>query len=94
MDRSSARPDLFLTHNNDSHHEGGRQVDGVTPSLYALDEICQSPTIHTVQVYERGDIITALALGAQGILRACPSFVYCSNARVLSRICARHLYSP
>ena len=65
------------------HREGGKQIDGAIPSLYALDKICQSPTILAAQksgkltvLFDSGirtgsDIIKALALGAQGVLRAC-----------------------
>ena len=61
---------------------GGRQVDGAIASLSALDKICQSPTISAAQksgkltiLFDSGirtgsDIIKALALGAQGVLRA------------------------
>lgn len=63
---------------------GGRQIDGAIPSLYALDMIMQSPAIKEAQrsdkltvLFDSGirtgsDIIKALALGAQGILRAFP----------------------
>jgi isopentenyl diphosphate isomerase/L-lactate dehydrogenase-like FMN-dependent dehydrogenase len=66
-----------------SNH-GGRQVDGAIPSLYALDKICQSPTILAAQtsgkltvLFDSGirtgsDIIKALALGAQGVLLGRP----------------------
>jgi len=66
-----------------SNH-GGRQVDGGIPSLYALDKICQSPTILAAQksgkltvLFDSGirtgsDIIKALALGAQAVLLGRP----------------------
>src|SRR5262245_32822574 len=59
---------------------GGRQIDGVIPSLYALDRICQSYIVRTAQetnkmtvLFDSGirtgsDIIKAMALGAQGVL--------------------------
>ncbi|KZT28715.1 oxidoreductase [Neolentinus lepideus HHB14362 ss-1] len=59
---------------------GGRQIDGATPSLYALDKICLSPKIKAAQesgkftvLFDSGirtgsDVIKALALGAQGVL--------------------------
>jgi isopentenyl diphosphate isomerase/L-lactate dehydrogenase-like FMN-dependent dehydrogenase len=66
-----------------SNH-GGRQLDGAIPSLYALDKICQSPTILSAQksgkltvLFDSGirtgsDIVKALALGAQGVLLGRP----------------------
>jgi lactate 2-monooxygenase len=67
---------------------GGRQIDGAIASLYALDKICQSPTVSAAQksgkltvLFDSGirtgsDIIKALALGAQGVLRAFKFFYY------------------
>lgn len=64
-----------------SNH-GGRQVDGAIPSLMALDRICASPAIAAAQkagtfavLFDSGvrtgsDIIKAMALGAQAVLRA------------------------
>jgi hypothetical protein len=61
---------------------GGRQLDGALPSIYALEQICKSPKIRDAQasnkltvLFDSGirtgsDIIKAMALGAQGILRA------------------------
>ena len=61
--------------------EGGRQIDGAIPALYALRQICSSPVIKAAQasgkltvLYDSGirtgsDMFKALALGAQGILR-------------------------
>ncbi len=61
--------------------KGGRQIDGALPALYALRQICTSPTIKAAQesgkltvFYDSGirtgsDIYKALALGAQGVLR-------------------------
>lgn len=60
---------------------GGRQVDGAIPSLYALENIMKSAKIKEAQqsgkitiLFDSGvrtgsDIIKALALGAQAILR-------------------------
>ena len=69
---------------------GGRQVDGAIASLFALERICQSPKIRQAQqdgkltvLFDSGirtgsDIMKALALGAQAILREyavpCPWF--------------------
>jgi lactate 2-monooxygenase len=56
-------------------------VDGAIPSIIALSNICKSPKIRAAQetnkltvLFDSGirtgsDIIKALALGAQGILR-------------------------
>lgn len=61
---------------------GGRQIDGAIPALYALRQICSSPTIKAAQesgkltvLYDSGirtgsDMFKALALGAQGVCRA------------------------
>lgn len=60
---------------------GGRQVEGSAPSIWALQKICSSPKIKSAQesgqltvLFDSGirtgsDIIKAIALGAQGILR-------------------------
>jgi len=60
---------------------GGRQVDGAIPALLALETIMKSPTIQAAQssgqltiFFDSGirtgsDIIKALALGAQAVLR-------------------------
>ena len=60
---------------------GGRQIDGAVASLYALDKICQSPIVLGAQksgrltvLFDSGirtgaDVMKALALGAQGVLR-------------------------
>ena len=60
---------------------GGRQVDGAIPSIYALANITQSEKIKAEQasgkltvLFDSGirtgsDIIKAMALGAQGVLR-------------------------
>lgn len=60
---------------------GGRQVDGAIPTLLALETIMKSPTIKAAQssgqltiLFDSGirtgsDIIKALALGAQAVLR-------------------------
>ena len=60
---------------------GGRQIDGAVAALYALDKICQSPTVLEAQrsgkltvLFDSGirtgaDVIKALALGAQGVFR-------------------------
>jgi isopentenyl diphosphate isomerase/L-lactate dehydrogenase-like FMN-dependent dehydrogenase len=60
---------------------GGRQVDGAISSLFALETIMKSPTIKAAQssgkltiLFDSGirtgsDIIKALALGAQAVLR-------------------------
>ena len=62
---------------------GGRQVDGAIPSLYALEQIMKSEKIRTAQrcevltvLFDSGirtgsDIIKAIALGAQAVLREC-----------------------
>lgn len=67
-----------------SNH-GGRQVDGAIASLDALDKICSSEKVRAAQVsgkltvlFDSGirtgsDIIKAIALGAQAILRECTS---------------------
>ena len=64
-----------------SNH-GGRQIDGSVPALWALEQICQSPKVRAAQrdgtftvLFDSGirtgtDIFRALALGAQGVLRA------------------------
>ena len=64
-----------------SNH-GGRQLDGAAPSLYALDKICSDPEIVEAQksgkltvLFDSGirtgpDIVKAIALGAQSVLRA------------------------
>ncbi|KAJ3551120.1 hypothetical protein NM688_g4918 [Phlebia brevispora] len=69
-----------------SNH-GGRQVDSVVPSLWALQKIMASPKIQAAQasgkltvLFDSGirtgsDIIKAMALGAQGVLIARP-FMY------------------
>ena len=61
---------------------GGRQVDGAVASLDALNKICKSPKVLAAQksgkitiIFDSGirtgsDIIKALALGAQAVLRA------------------------
>ncbi|RXW23804.1 hypothetical protein EST38_g2070 [Candolleomyces aberdarensis] len=66
-----------------SNH-GGRQVDGAIPSLYALEQIMKSEKIRTAQrcgvltvLFDSGirtgsDIIKAIALGAQAVLRTPP----------------------
>lgn len=71
-----SRPDVTII-----YYLGGRQIDGAIPSLYALDKIMQSPVILEAQksgkltvLFDSGirtgsDIIKALALGAQGVLR-------------------------
>ncbi|KXN80613.1 hypothetical protein AN958_09423 [Leucoagaricus sp. SymC.cos] len=63
---------------------GGRQLDGGIPSLYALERICKSPRIkeaqHTGQLtvfFDSGirtgpDMLKAIALGAQAILLGRP----------------------
>lgn len=63
-----------------SNH-GGRQVDGAMASLDALDKICSSAKVQAAQssgkftiLFDSGirtgsDIIKALALGAQAVLR-------------------------
>ena len=60
---------------------GGRQVDGAIPSLYALVDIMKSPKVRASQksgqltiLFDSGirtgsDIIKAMALGAQAVLR-------------------------
>ena len=62
-------------------YAGGRQVDGAIPSLYALEQIMKSEKIRTAQrcgvltvLFDSGirtgsDIIKAIALGAQAVLR-------------------------
>ena len=62
---------------------GGRQVEGSVPSIWALDKICASPKIKEAQasgkltvLFDSGirtgsDVIKAIALGAQGVLRKC-----------------------
>ena len=67
---------------------GGRQVDGALPAIYALEQICKSPKIKEAQaankltvLFDSGirtgsDIIKAMALGAQGILRALSQLRY------------------
>ena len=62
---------------------GGRQVDGAIPSLLALETIMKSPKILEAQksgkltiLFDSGirtgsDIIKAIALGAQAVLRKC-----------------------
>ncbi|KAH8119412.1 FMN-dependent alpha-hydroxy acid dehydrogenase [Phellopilus nigrolimitatus] len=69
-----------------SNH-GGRQIDGATASLDALDAICLSEKVRAAQaagtftvLFDSGirtgsDIIKALALGAQGVLLGRP-FMY------------------
>ena len=61
---------------------GGRQVDGAVSSLAALEDIMGSPVIRGAQcegkltvLFDSGirtgsDVIKALALGAQAVLRA------------------------
>jgi lactate 2-monooxygenase len=67
-----------------SNH-GGRQIDGAIPSLHALDRICRSEKIKAAKekgftvLFDSGirtgsDIIKALALGAQAILREYAAF--------------------
>jgi glutamate synthase domain-containing protein 2 len=75
----------FVTNN----FQGGRQIDGAIPSLYALDNICQSPVISEAQksgkltvLFDSGirtgsDIMKAMALGAQGVLRECLIPAFC-----------------
>lgn len=60
---------------------GGRQVEGSIPTFWALQNICSSPKIKAAQqsgqltvLFDSGirtgsDIIKAMALGAQGIMR-------------------------
>ena len=72
-----------------SNH-GGRQIDGSVPALWALEQICQSPKVRAAQrdgtftvLFDSGirtgtDIFRALALGAQGVLRAYFHDLYCS----------------
>ena len=60
---------------------GGRQVDGAIASLEALRRICESPKVQAARAADRftvlfdsgirsgNDIIKAMALGAQGVLR-------------------------
>ena len=62
---------------------GGRQVEGSVPSIWALDKICASPKIKEAQasgkltvLFDSGirtgsDVIKAIALWAQGVLRKC-----------------------
>lgn len=62
---------------------GGRQVEGSIPAIWALDKICASPKIQAAQasnkltvLFDSGirtgsDVIKAIALGAQGVLRKC-----------------------
>ena len=60
---------------------GGRQVEGSAPTAWALQQICASPKVRAAQdsgkftvLFDSGirtgsDIIKAIALGAQGVLR-------------------------
>lgn len=62
---------------------GGRQIEGSIPAIWALDKICASPKVIEAQtsgkltvLFDSGirtgsDIIKAIALGAQGVLREC-----------------------
>jgi lactate 2-monooxygenase len=61
---------------------GGRQLEGSVPAIWALEQICAAPKIKEAQqsgkltvLFDSGirtgsDIIKAMALGAQAILRA------------------------
>ena len=63
------------------HFAGGRQVEGSAPTAWALQQICASPKVKAAQdsgkftiLFDSGirtgsDIIKAIALGAQGVLR-------------------------
>lgn len=76
---------------------GGRQVDGAIPSLLALEMIMKSPKIKAAQQSEKftilfdsgirtgSDIIKALALGAQAVLRKFFTSVH---------LIPSHLYHP
>lgn len=60
---------------------GGRQVEGSAPTAWALQQVCASPKVKAGQdsgkftvLFDSGirtgsDIIKAIALGAQGVLR-------------------------
>ena len=77
-----------------SNH-GGRQIDGAIPAIWALEQICRSPRIKSAQLSGRftvltdsgirtgTDIFRAIAIGAQGVLRAYAClvvvFVHCSD---------------
>lgn len=62
---------------------GGRQVEGSAPTAWALQDICASPKVKAAQdsgkftvLFDSGirtgsDVIKAIALGAQGVLRTC-----------------------
>ena len=64
-----------------SNH-GGRQIDGAIPAIWALQQICSSPKVKAAQLSGRftvltdsgirtgTDIFRAIAIGAQGVLRA------------------------
>jgi isopentenyl diphosphate isomerase/L-lactate dehydrogenase-like FMN-dependent dehydrogenase len=66
---------------------GGRQVDGAIPSLFALEKIMESPRVKSAVesgkftvLFDSGirtgpDIFKAIALGAQGVLRMCITFL-------------------
>src|ERR1700731_2893507 len=78
--------------------QGGRQVDGAISSLSALELICQSPLIREAQagnkltvLFDSGirtgsDIIKAMALGAQGVLRE-------SSSRCISAVHRRAIFT-
>lgn len=78
---SRIRFNLVVHKENIDYLTGGRQVDGAIPSLYALETIMKSPKVREAQesgkltvLFDSGirtgsDIIKAMALGAQGVLR-------------------------
>lgn len=73
--------DLKHTPISFTSNSGGRQVDGAIPALYALEQIMKSEKIRSAQrcgvltvLFDSGirtgsDIIKAIALGAQAVLR-------------------------
>ena len=76
--------------------QGGRQIEGSIPAIWALEKICASPKIKAAQesgkltvLFDSGlrtgsDIIKAIALGAQAILRTFCSHVVASMRRLMN----------
>ena len=65
-------------------YAGGRQVEAAVPAIWALEQICGAPRIRDAQksgkltvlfdsgIRTGGDMLKALALGAQAVLGASP----------------------